>query len=612
MTNSELRQTILSTAKDIGPSYIFGWGLLASDKAVRGPALFDTKLTLGGNFQADTKGHDSDFYNDIKGNTGLDKLGDGTLSLWGFNTYHGSTNVHRGTVALYGTQFSDVNINASGRLSSNGGSIHGNVQNSGEVRLEGAGLRVVGDYVARSNSAVLATQLGTSLSVVGTAHLNNSTLLLTRPDDRYVVKKTERALSAHKIIGTFGKVSAETGLLYNVTPQYLSYGVNIETSRANAALHAESAFAGQTARLAAAEAVETALQHADVKVLGASSTVTDDFVAATGKLLNEQSVAGLGASYDSFSGQIHASSQALTFQQSEAVNRALSDRLDSLGQRQAPAGLWASVIGGTGKLEKSGFAKASTNFYGGQVGWDHRIAPQSTLGVAVSISDASARFTQYGGRSSSQSAGLSLYGRQGDDVGTYVSGRIGHHWIDTEVKREALLRGESTRIKSNRADRLASVYGELGHTLPFSAVRATPFVGVSYDHLKRGAINESGSAFALKGNKQSYDQTAAMLGLRLQTQSLAWAGGESVLTGYGVYRYGKPTNLNYTAAFVGAPNAQATFTGIDLQRHTGWMGLGVSTTATDRVTWNLNYNMQLGRGGITNNVFSAGLRYTLN
>jgi len=85
-----------------------------------------------------------------------------------------------------------------------------------------------------------------------------------------------------------------------------------------------------------------------------------------------------------------------------------------------------------------------------------------------------------------------------------------------------------------------------------------------------------------------------------------------VLTGYGVYRYGKPTNLNYTAAFVGAPNAQATFTGIDLQRHTGWMGLGVSTTATDRVTWNLNYNMQLGRGGITNNVFSAGLRYTLN
>ena len=174
-----------------------------------------------------------------------------------------------------------------------------------------------------------------------------------------------------------------------------------------------------------------------------------------------------------------------------------------------------------------------------------------------------------------------------------------------------MVRGVSTRVKSDRSDRLASVYGEIGHTVPFDALRATPFVGVSYDHLRRGAIDESGSAFALKGNKKSYDQPAAMLGLRLQTQALAWAGGDSIFPGYGAYRYGNATNLDYTAAFVGAPDARGTFKGIDLQRHTGWTGLGVSTTATNRLSWNLNYNMQLGRGGITNNVFSAGLRYAL-
>ena len=52
MDASLIRQTILSTATDIGATGvddIYGWGLLNIDKALKGPALFSKQLALGDN-----------------------------------------------------------------------------------------------------------------------------------------------------------------------------------------------------------------------------------------------------------------------------------------------------------------------------------------------------------------------------------------------------------------------------------------------------------------------------------------------------------------------------------------------------------------------------------
>ncbi len=80
MDNSALRQTLLSTADDMGDRTRFGWGRLNMARAVRGPALFDTRLTLGGNFVADFDGMRSEFFNDIGGDAGLTKAGTGAWS----------------------------------------------------------------------------------------------------------------------------------------------------------------------------------------------------------------------------------------------------------------------------------------------------------------------------------------------------------------------------------------------------------------------------------------------------------------------------------------------------------------------------------------------------
>src|SRR3546814_9575056 len=108
MDNSALRQTILSTADDMGDRAKFGWGRLNADRAVRGPAKFDTSLTLGGDFIADFNTYRSQFYNDISGNAGLTKRGTGYLVLWGKNTYSGDTTITKGTVKLYGRELGNA------------------------------------------------------------------------------------------------------------------------------------------------------------------------------------------------------------------------------------------------------------------------------------------------------------------------------------------------------------------------------------------------------------------------------------------------------------------------------------------------------------------------
>ena len=68
---------------------------------------------------------------------------------------------------------------------------------------------------------------------------------------------------------------------------------------------------------------------------------------------------------DSLSGQIYASAQALTFQQSQTINKDLSNRLVMLGTLDNASdkfGLWISSIGANGKLKQNGYAEGKLKF----------------------------------------------------------------------------------------------------------------------------------------------------------------------------------------------------------------------------------------------------------
>src|SRR5690606_30249569 len=127
-----------------------------------------------------------------------------------------------------------------------------------------------------------------------------------------------------------------------------------------------------------------------------------------------------------------------------------------------------------------------THLFGAQLGIDHRLNPHTIIGAAFSWSQANAAFDGLGGRSKGRSVGLSLYARYGAATGNYLAGRIGHDWIHTDVERDIVI-GQAEHIASSRHDGMTSVYAELGRGLPSGSSTYTPFAGIEYNHLHRGA-----------------------------------------------------------------------------------------------------------------------------
>lgn len=620
MDNSALRQTILSTADDLGTRDRTGWGELNATRALGGPARFDRRLTRGGDFEAKFDAQTSHFLNDIAGDAGLIKSGTGTLALWGENTYSGTTRVDGGTLALYGGLSAPVAVGPGGLFMGEGARVAASVSNSGTVQVNGAGLRVGGDYTAVSSGAVLATQLGSAMTVGGKARLNNSRLIALKPAGTYVVKSVENVLKAGAVEGVFGQVDGETGLLYSVSPRYSAGRVDLAVTRRNVAATTQSLYAQQPARLAAGEAVETAFQAADRAVADRSggagvqvAGVSDEFIAAAAQLQSVTSAAELGETLDSISGQIHASAQALSFQQANGVNRILSDRIDALALPGQTDGLWASAAGGRGKLAERGFATATTHHYGGMVGMDRRVGERSAIGLALSFGQSDASFDAHGGRSRNQTAGVSVYGRHGAETGAYVAGRLGYGFVDADTKRDVWLDQTRHRIEASHKDQMASVYAETGYSWAHeSGARTTPFAAVSYDRLRRGALNESGHAFGLTAARAFYHQTAALLGLRLTSAPVQWIGGTSQVGAYAAYRHGERGDLDFDASFVGAPDRSFRVKGIGLPRHAAVAGVSWVNRGDNNWSWLANVDVQIGQHGTTQHIVSVGGRYTFD
>ena len=85
MDGNLIKQTILSTATDIGEAGVddvYGWGLLDVEKATKGPAAFDSRLTAdGGDAKMNVTAGTYSFDNDITGDVGLGNCGAGTVVL---------------------------------------------------------------------------------------------------------------------------------------------------------------------------------------------------------------------------------------------------------------------------------------------------------------------------------------------------------------------------------------------------------------------------------------------------------------------------------------------------------------------------------------------------
>ena len=418
------------------------------------------------------------------------------------------------------------------------------------------------------------------------------------------------------INGNFDKV--ETPELINGAVETVDNKINVKLSRKNVLDYVEKISESDEMQKNTAQNLETAFQNLDQSIENGTAGNVAQFErkAATLQALTSSNRAAV---LDSLSGQIYASAQALTFQHSQTVNKDLSNRLVMLGTLDNVGdkfGLWISGFGANGTLKQDGYGKGDTKVAGGQVGVDKQFGENLILGTALSYSKADVKFDRYGGKSDANNFGVSLYGRLGNkDVPFYLQGRLGIGFVDSDVERDIILsNNDFTRAKINHNDKVYSGYLETGYDIKNSNgdFVVTPFVGLTHDTVVRGSFSEEKSQFGLTADKKNYNQTAALLGLRVG-KSVNWNNGsKTTFQGYVTHqRAFNEQDLSFDARYTGLPGATFKVKGIGLSKNKTWAGIGALTEVNSGFGWYVNYDGSIdsGKGKGNNNVFTTGLRF---
>ena len=623
MDASLIRQTILSTATDIGASgvdEVYGWGLLNIDKALKGPALFSKELALSDNVSINIPSGSYTFSNDISGDAGVIKDGAGDLILSGNSTFTGDTTVNNGRLQVNGVYASSINVRRQAILSTNSAIIKNNIKNDGTIENFGS-TEVAGNYESLENSRIV-TDLNSNIHVKGKVNLNNSKLEV-KPEQNGERKYITSNGTVQNVITSDDKIQGNvtdvnTDEMLNTKIDQTENSVSAKVSRKNVLDYVEKISESDEMQKNTAQNLETAFQKLDQDIENGTSGNVTQFERKAAKLQALTS-SNRAAVLDSLSGQIYASAQALTFQHSQTVNKDLSNRLVMLGTLDNVGdkfGLWISGLGANGKLKQDGYGKGSTKVYGGQVGVDKQFGDNLILGTALSYSKADVKFDRYGGKSDANNFGISLYGRLGNkDVPVYLQGRFGIGFVDSDVERDIILsNNDYTRAKINHNDKVYSGYLETGYNVKNANgdFVVTPFVGLTHDTVVRGSFSEEKSQFGLTADKKNYNQTAALVGLRAG-KSVNWKGGsKTTFQGYVTHqRAFNKQDLSFDARYTGLPGATFKVKGIGLSKNKTWAGVGALTEVNKDFGWYINYDgsVDSGKGKGNNNVFTTGVRF---
>ena len=579
MTGDLLRQTILSTATDIGDpgvDDIYGWGFLDIEKALKGPSLFDKRLALGERVNVTLDGGSYSFDNNISGDAGLNLNGAGTLTLNGVTTYTGPTTVGAGSyLKIRKNSSSRMLLEKNAVLSLEGVSVpevvsNGTVINSGNTKIKNLSLTSEGKLVAEVNSNIKTEN----------AKLDGEISLVNSSEEYFTKKGTNKEIITGNVSGV-AKLKTENELL-QVEGEITSTGVEAVVSRKDVVVYAKNKnFEEQ--QVNTAEQIEKTLSVIDQK-LEENHQNKKMFVEGA-KLQSLSSV-----TLDTMSGQIYASAQALTFEQNEIVNRDLSNRMVDLArslENDKKFGVWTSGILSKGSIEKYGYSKGKTNINGGQVGADIKLDKDTVVGVAINYSNAKVKFDRFNGESKADMTGISLYGRK--NIGnSYISGRTGIGSSDTKVKRDIIVNSnvfESSEIVHK--DKTLSAYFETGYDIkPNGDLIFTPYVSFGVDKVTRGAFSESNTRYGMSANKKTYNMPYATVGTRINQKF-----GKTGINGY--LAYTKDLNkkdLNFTASYNFMPEAKFEVKGINYSRNKINAGIEITTEVKEGLNIYANYD----------------------
>lgn len=190
-----------------------GWGRLNLFSASDGYGSFDNDVTVtmdsskGGFNAKDT------WRNDISGNGGLYKKGDGELTLTGNNTYTGGTNVEQGTIVLAGANSAGNGVT--------------NVDNGTLEETVAGTVKINNDYTQSQNGCLVLNVSGLSdvFDINGTANIDGTLKVNVSSFD--IPQNELQILKADSINGNFDKIEV-SGLSDNMQVVVKENGVFIQ------------------------------------------------------------------------------------------------------------------------------------------------------------------------------------------------------------------------------------------------------------------------------------------------------------------------------------------------------------------------------------------------
>lgn len=608
-----IRDIIFSTATDIGAlgtDDIFGVGLLNGAKALGGPTYIYGEVVV-------PTSKTWTFNNYIRDGK-LKKEGYGKLVLAEDVNFTRNTEIKEGILDIRKRHSSGINIESNGILITNPNTKIGkDVTNKGTLKNIGKGAVIEGNYKAEIGS-VTEAEIGSKLIIKGTIKIDGreksqtlgSTLKVLNNNYVTATPTTVTVLEAEKgIEGQFSKM--ETDELVNGKVENDGNSIKATVNRKNVEEYVNNLNDSDEMQKDTAKNVEVSFKELDKKIEEGNTDVSK-FALSAAKL-QKNSLSLTSSTLDSLSGQIYASAQALTFQQSQTVNKDLSNRLVMLGTLdnvRDKFGLWISGIGASGKLKQAGYAEGKTKVYGGQVGIDRKFGKNLILGTALSYSEANVKFNRHGGESDSDNFGVSLYGRIGNyNNPLYVQGRVGIGFVNSEVKRDIILSSNDiSQEKIEHNDKVISGYLETGFDVKKENFILTPFVGILHDTVRRGSFNEKNSQFGLKADKKTYNQTSGFVGIRSGQSFNFKNGSKTTVQGYVTYQRAlNSEDLSFEASYSGLSNAKFKVKGIGLSKNKAWVGVGILNEVNPNFAWYVNYDGKIDKKA-QNNVFTTGIR----
>jgi outer membrane autotransporter protein len=553
----------------------------------------------------------------------LVKVGSGTLTLAGANTYTGGTTLNAGGLVVNGSLASGVTMN--GGTLGGSGTIGGLVANAGTLAPGNSigTLTVNGNFVQGAGTTyqveVNAAGQGDRINVGGTATINGGTVQVLAQSGTYGRNTTYIILNATGgVSGAYSSVSSNFAFL---TPS-LSYDAN------NVYLllfQPKGAFAA---------GAQTDNQRAVGRVLDiANPTATGDFGAALNALSvlsTAQGPAALNAiSGQNYAGFSNAMVQGAQLFMSNFANRAgsgrsgggakvaLAEACDVACDTTEPAlwGAWGGAVGSTGTIAGNNNAGTFTYSVGGfSGGLDRQIAPNFLAGVTVGYQTGGQWTGGFDGRTVTDTVQAGLYGSftQGP---AYVDALAAYAYNANQLWQPINIPGLQPRTAFGQTAG-NQFLGQLETGWRFdlggaAAYYVTPFGLLQGSTVTQNGFTETGAqSLNLSVAQQTTSSLRTVFGAQVgAAMDVGLRDRVAAQLRFGWSHEYSDTARPVTASFTGAPGVPFTVFGAAPTRDGAVIGFSASTAIAEAMGVYLRYEGNIA-GQDSSHALTAGLRVT--